>query len=654
MALNLEKKESLSSSSYSDHVVQNTAIGRGLVKMADKDKDILKVCFNTAYYITKYEKPFSDYVNLIHLQQKNGVQKFSSYVNDRSAANFADVIAKLQKEELIKQIQNCKYYSILIDGSTDSAVIEEELVYILLITDEGRPEVKFLSIEAPKHTTAEGLKDIIKIAFSRIDIEDYSKRLCGLNIDGASVNTGIYKGLGTLLKESAPWLSVVHCFNHRFELAIKDAFKGTFFDDIDIANKIFYLYQKSPKRLRELKEFAEIYEKSVPKPAKAGGTRWIDHKFCAMSVILQNYGIYITHLESLAQTDSQSLKRAEIEGFVKKWEYAKYPLYLALYIDILTPIKVLSQHMQQEVHDPITFLRRVQEFTWTMAKLKILVDNSLEGATTRVTNYTKFLKEVSDNDEGKKIYQQIILKEFTTSKTALEKSYGGVIEKLCHAVEYRFNNLYSNPIYDNMIIILNVNNWPTDDTELMSYGDESIGALTKHFDNLLKQNGCQTVNIISQWDILKNSVKPLLKKEKGNKYLDVWSHIFKSEIKSDCQDVLHIIELLLLTPFSNAKLERMFSRMNRVKTDYRNRLSRERLESCLRISEEGPNVVDFNPDKAVNEWFNLKIRRMSGAKKCNYPKKRKSMDPMSSGVINIAKYTLSDFEESESDESSAE
>ena len=195
---------------------------------------------------------------------------------------------------------------------------------------------------------------------------------------------------------------MIHCFNHRFELAIKDAFKGTFFDDIDTRlTKLFYLYQKRPKRLCELKEFAKIYEKSVPKPTKAGGTQWIDHKFCAMSVILQNYGIYITQLESLAQTDSQALKRAEIEGFVKKWEYAKYPLYLPLYLDILTPVKVLSQHMQQEMHDPITFLRRVQEFTWTRAKLKILVDNSLEGATTRVTNYAKFLKEVSDNDEGK-------------------------------------------------------------------------------------------------------------------------------------------------------------------------------------------------------------------------------------------------------------
>ena len=50
----------------------------------------------------------------------------------------------------------------------------------------------------------------------------------------------------------------------------------------------------------------------------------------------------------------------------------------------------------------------------------------------------------------------------------------------------------------------------------------------------------------------------------------------------------------------------------------------------------------------------MKIQHMSSAKKLSYHKKRKLMDPMSNGVISIAKYTLSDFEESESDESSAE
>ena len=75
----------------------------------------------------------------------------------------------------------------------------------------------------------------------------------------------------------------MHCFNHRFELGKKEAFKGTFFEDINtLLNKLHYLYRKSPKRLQELREFSDVYEKSVPKPAKANGTRWIFHKFTSI------------------------------------------------------------------------------------------------------------------------------------------------------------------------------------------------------------------------------------------------------------------------------------------------------------------------------------------------------------------------------------
>lgn len=52
-------------------------------------------------------------------------------------------------------------------------------------------------------------------------MDDFSPRLYCLKGDGASVNTGINKGLGAQLKESVPWLTFVHCFNDCFELAIK-------------------------------------------------------------------------------------------------------------------------------------------------------------------------------------------------------------------------------------------------------------------------------------------------------------------------------------------------------------------------------------------------------------------------------------------------
>ena len=59
-----------------------------------------------------------------------------------------------------------------------------------------------------------------------------------------------------------------------------------------------YSDQKSPKKLRELKKLAEVCQETV-NPVKTEGTRWIDLKVHATKVFLENYGIYIQHLEQV-------------------------------------------------------------------------------------------------------------------------------------------------------------------------------------------------------------------------------------------------------------------------------------------------------------------------------------------------------------------
>ena len=142
--------------------------------------------------------------------------------------------------------------------------------------------------------------------------------------------------------------------------------------------KIYYLYKNSPKRLRELREIGSIFEKTGQKPSKSIGTRWIAHKVRAMEIILANYDSFGAHIECLSQTDSQALKQAEIEGLAKKWLQGKYSMNFAMFFDSLTPIKVLSLTTKQEVHDPVNNIKRINEFSWTMTKLKILIPNSLD------------------------------------------------------------------------------------------------------------------------------------------------------------------------------------------------------------------------------------------------------------------------------------
>ena len=103
----------------------------------------------------------------------------------------------------------------------------------------------------------------------------------------------------------------------------------------------------------------------------------------------------------------------------------------------------------------------------------------------------------------------------------------------------------------------------------------------------------------------------------------------------------------MTTPFSNAKLERMFSTMGRVKTDWRNQISRDQLEANLRISQEGNSIDGFCPDGAIEAWFNAKVRRLNCSDH-RYPKKRK-MITSKDGVIDVTELTMSDLENGDID-----
>ena len=49
-------------------------------------------------------------------------------------------------------------------------------------------------------------------------------------------------------------------------------------------------------------------------------------------------------------------------------------------------------------------------------------------------------------------------------------------------------------------------------------------------------------------------------------YLSIWRKVFSSTIKNVCKNILNFIEIWLITPVTNPKLERMFSCMLRGKT----------------------------------------------------------------------------------------
>ena len=141
---NYHKQEELGAKNFVQHVVEETPIGRGIARMNEKDKESLSIRFDSAYYLGKRERPFTDYPALLDLQEKNGVLKFNeSYRTDRAAAIFSDFIGESLKIPVVDALIEANYYALLSDGSTDKAVIEEEVIYVLFLKKDGRAPVQF-------------------------------------------------------------------------------------------------------------------------------------------------------------------------------------------------------------------------------------------------------------------------------------------------------------------------------------------------------------------------------------------------------------------------------------------------------------------------------------------------------------------------------
>ena len=208
--------------------------------------------------------------------------------------------------------------------------------------------------------------------------KSYQNTLIGLGADGASVNSGKDGGVQALFQEILEWIVFVWCHAHKLELALSDSLKNTFFKDVDnVLLKLYYLYEKSGKKLCELEEIHtlmrqcfEFEEGSRVKPVRANGTRWLAHKVAALERVYDKYGIYIVQLENVSVDPSYKAdQRAKVSGYLKSWKTSKMLLHVAFYLDLLTPFKYLSLVFQKESADTVDATRAIVKMQKRVKKL---------------------------------------------------------------------------------------------------------------------------------------------------------------------------------------------------------------------------------------------------------------------------------------------
>ena len=181
--------------------------------------------------------------------------------------------------------------------------------------------------------------------------------------------------------------------------------------------------------------------------------------------------------------------------------------------------------------------------------------------------------------------------------TAFEAERGKYIDSLTQCLQGRFNNLQHEDVFKG-IKLLNTSLWPSDHDGLQQFGQRELSLVVDHFRPLLLKNA-SIDSIFSEWEAFKviwyhNLVSV-------RKY-ELWSTLL-TKLKNKYPNLATLVELLLVFPVSNATVERGFSAMKRIKSDWRNRLNEETLENLMRISIEGPPRSGFDPQVAVEFFF---------------------------------------------------
>ena len=243
-----------------------SAIARSLNRIENEDSERLRKKFDISYFVATEKLPFVKYPSICELEQRHGVDIGTTYENWKAGASFIHYIAEARWLDLVHTVGQAKFFSLLLDGSTDVGNIDNEVILIawcdLRCEDEKiHSRISYFKVIRPRSVFSEGLFQVVEEELQSLGISSVDERACaklvGIGTDGASSNTA-NAGLKGILGSKVSWLFWIWCLAHRLELAIKNALVGTSFNLIDeLLLKLYYIYENSPKKCHELADIAE-------------------------------------------------------------------------------------------------------------------------------------------------------------------------------------------------------------------------------------------------------------------------------------------------------------------------------------------------------------------------------------------------------------
>ena len=212
--------------------------------------------------------------------------------------------------------------------------------------------------------------------------------------------------------------------------------------------------------------------------------------------------------------------------------------------------------------------------------------------------YTK-LKTQQFVEFGHFLWDVDLIPERHRYAAPVDEPRGTICKDLVSSLQSRFE-------IDNDVVaetsLINKSSWPLTHDDAKTFGDDFIHTLIDQFCVNLIHAGVSIDKILYEWAMLKAVL-----------YKKNFRQLTWQEINMQCGELapnfLRLVDFILTIPATSAEAERGFNIMEMVKTNVKNRITEQSLNTLLRIILLSLDEDNFEPKKAINHWISSAGRR---------------------------------------------